>query len=209
MYNSLIIDSLTVANKTIETISNTSEQYNNSIEWMDALKISIPILIAFIAGFVALVQVKLNVISNARIRWNENLRDTLSEYITMASYSVTALRNVNYYKEEYTKAQKNGEKELALKELKERREEWYMNYVNANNKSNILGDKSIMYLNSSEEYHKKIEDAIKEIVEYMDNTEFEKISNRDIQPILENIRDYSKIIFKKEWKKSKKIFNFL
>src|SRR5690606_38489477 len=41
---------------------------------------SITIFIALLAGMVAIYQVKLNVISAARIKWVEDLRETLSLY---------------------------------------------------------------------------------------------------------------------------------
>lgn len=51
---------------------------------------SVTILIALIAGMVALHQVKLNVISAARVKWVEDLRETLSLYISEIEIATNA-----------------------------------------------------------------------------------------------------------------------
>jgi hypothetical protein len=45
----------------------------------------IPIVIAFLAAFVALQQAKMNIIAGSRIRWIENLRIVMAEYVTSIS----------------------------------------------------------------------------------------------------------------------------
>ena len=53
---------------------NNSELLNSIIEN------SITIIIALIAGIIALYQVKSNIVSSTRINWIENLRLSISEY---------------------------------------------------------------------------------------------------------------------------------
>ena len=53
------------------------------------------ILIAFIAGTVALMQVKGNIISRERIKWIEDLRELLSDFVTQLNELKTKLQDLN------------------------------------------------------------------------------------------------------------------
>lgn len=63
---------------------------NNSIENKTFssphnLELTIPIIVAILGGLLAIYQVKMNIIKSARIKWIENLRDTLSHFISATS----------------------------------------------------------------------------------------------------------------------------
>lgn len=69
----------------------------------------IPIVVVFLAGFLALIQVKANVISAARIRWNEELRKSISEYLMNLSYITFQIGDFNKYKRSKNATQKEIE----------------------------------------------------------------------------------------------------
>ncbi len=63
-----------------------------------------------------------------------------------------------------------------------------------------------MYLNSAEDDHKKIENFIDKISDHLHTKRTTEINCDEIEDDLQEIVRISKVIFKKEWDKSKKLF---
>ena len=62
------------------------------------------------------------------------------------------------------------------------------------------------YLNNKEENHNKIETLINNIYDNLHKKNFYRVNIDEVQDDLDEIVKISKLIFKKEWEKSKKIF---
>lgn len=140
------------------------------------------LILAFIAGCVALIQVKSNVIASSRIKWNDELKKTLSEYYT-------EVINTAYYFSSFLETKNNDEHKL---------------YLAALTRYNALGNNIRMQLNSFEDEHRRIELILDKIDKVFDNLDNKMIDISNIENELREIVSLSKIIFKKEWKKAKK-----
>jgi len=155
---------------------------------------AITIFLGLLAGMIALYQVKLNIISNSRIKWIETLRETLSEYIMEISHCNHL--KINLYDEK--SRVKNENKEDAFLD------KYYVPYKNSAMKAEKLNAKLLLYLNSDKKNHKKIENLLMSNARLIADFETD---NRDAMD--KNIMDiilFSKEIFKLEWKKSKRVF---
>jgi hypothetical protein len=161
------------------------------VGWKDLWRNLPTILIALIAGFIALYQMKLNIISSARIRWIEDLRDSLSKLYPAAIDTVVSAENYRNAKASNNQTDFN---------------QYYSEYSVHISNFNILSNKIKMQLNSNEAEHKYIEDLIDKIDFKLDTKNIENITAQDIENDLKLIVSYSKKIFKKEWDKSKRIF---
>lgn len=158
---------------------------------------SITILLALIAGFIALYQVKSNIISSSRIKWIDNLRIAISNYSTEIVNCAYIVINSPLQLDYITDP----------KERESYAEESYNRYINSSNKADIFANQIKLYLNSKEEKHQKIEELINEIGIYIHNQEdVSKIEKEVVYEYVDEIIQLSKIIFKEEWEKSKKIF---
>lgn len=157
----------------------------------DLLKNIITILIALFAGFLALYQMKANVISSSRIRWIEDLRDTLSKMYPVTLLSITYIRNIR-------EAHSAGDKP--------RQDAAYNDYVKHLHEYNALSNKAKMLLNSDETEHKKIEDLLTKIDDNLHKLNIINANDEEIEKDLKAIVGLAKTIFKNEWTKSKRIF---
>ncbi len=154
---------------------------------------AVTIVIALFAGIVALHQVKLNIVSDARIKWIESLRDTLSQYCTeLDKYS---LAKANYFDERKVKSGEDLENALS---------KFYHPYTETANEVLRLQSKLMLYLNSKDQNHKQIEDLLRQnsiILHDLSDCHVEKI-RRNIEQIIR----LGKEIFRLEWRKSKRMF---
>ncbi|WP_313094258.1 hypothetical protein [Empedobacter sp.] len=156
---------------------------------------SIPVLIAIIAWFAALYQVKSNIISNARINWTNNLRDLVSEYIVSSKTTVLLITNIS------KKALRAGEDKIY-----EVIENNYENYLIESNKTEITGNKILLLLNPKYPEHKIIINSINEVYKYLEFEDINDIDKNKIEPFLQDIIDASQRIIDCEWQKSKRLF---
>jgi|GEM_PF-1620934 len=172
----------------VQQVASTGGDKSSILDYI--LKNGITILLALIAGLLALYQVKSNIIATARIKRIDDLRTTLSELYDAAND--TLLYYVN--KEEHEDDPENCDK-------------YYDKYAHNMSRFNILSNKVKMSLDSSKPNHLKLENLISEVDNLLD---FENISNCD-SGILENklkeIVLSSKDIFSEEWNHSKKLFS--
>lgn len=163
----------------------------DNFEWNDFFKNFLTIILALIAGFIALYQMKSNIIASARIHWIEDLRDSLSKLYPAALDTVISATN-------YRNAKISIDKRESDK--------YYKEYCIHISNFNALSNKIIMQLNSNEPEHKILEDIIIIIDSKIDTANIDNITAQDIEGDLKLVVSYSKIIFKKEWDKSKKLF---
>lgn len=153
------------------------------------------IILALIAAIIALYQVKSNIISNARITWIENLRNAITDYTVEVLSYVVIIHNIM----NKAKGKSNDEiKNIVKKE--------YQLCFDSLKKIDILGKKILLYLNSEEKEHKKIETKIKNIRTNLIKDHIQKLGKDKIESDIQEIIETSKCIFKKEWTKSKKLF---
>lgn len=154
---------------------------------------SVTIFIALIAGMVALHQVKLNVISAARIKWIEDLRETLSLYCCEIEIAANAKLDLGDVRQG-----KSG------KELEDVLDKFHNPYVNASKEVQKLQSKIFLYLDSENSQHKKIEELLR-----LNSILLHKAPGDNRDEMRKNIVELTKIakvIFKIEWRKSEVLF---
>jgi len=152
------------------------------------------ILIGLLAGLIALFQVKSNVISSSRITWIENLRLTVSDYCVEVLVHTNVL--VNIFKDS---------KGMSEPEIDELSKMYYSEIVDSRIRMLKLENKLRLYLNSKESDHKDIEDSIYEISKLLDVKMNDQRLNK-IEEEVEKINRRTKVVIKKEWDRSKKLF---
>lgn len=153
----------------------------------------VTIFIALLAGIVALHQVKLNVVSAARIKWIENLRETLSQYCTELEKG--SLIKANYFDERKCKTEP---------ELDSILRKFYDPYKASSSEVFRLQSKIILYLNSKNQKHKEIERLLQQNSHLLHD--FNGCHVVKIRRNTEQIIRISKDIFEIEWEKSRKLF---
>ncbi len=153
---------------------------------------SITILLALFAAFISLWQVKSNTISSARIRWIEDLRETISKLYPVTLDIISS--HQSYF--DYTK---KGDQQKADK--------YFYDYSQNIATFNALSSKAKMQLNSKEPSHKDIEDVLDLIDSKITSENVRDADAKEIENHLKKLVIYSKVIFKTEWDKSKKLFN--
>lgn len=153
----------------------------------------VTILIALLAGIVALHQVKLNVVSAARIKWIEDLRDTLSQYCT--KLDEISLAKANYFDE------RKGKTKPELDSISRK---FYDTYKVSSSEVLRLQSKIMLYLNSKNQQHKEIEEVLYQNSLLLHNTNEYHLGK--IRKNIEKLISISKDMFEIEWEKSKSIF---
>tara|TARA_B100000949_G_C13986060_1_gene327191 strand:+ start:133 stop:609 length:477 start_codon:yes stop_codon:yes gene_type:complete len=148
----------------------------------------ITILIAFIAGIVALYQVKSNVISSARIKWIEDLRLALCEYYD------SALRSTLYLEDGEGFKKLGFSDETTFTRLEEHHSRYHLN-----------SNKIRMLLNPNEKQHADLIEIMDIIDQFYLQENVQQISQEKVEEKLKDIVEISRNIMKTEWDKSKKI----
>ena len=139
---------------------------------------------------IALHQVKLNVISAARVKWVEDLRETLSLYIC----EIEIVTNARLDLMDKRKGKSRKELDYVLNKS-------YNPYLNASKEVKKLQSKILLYLDSENTQHKKIEELL-----HLNSILFHKTPRDNRDEIRRNITEIVKIsksIFKVEWEKFK------
>ena len=149
----------------------------------------IPIFVAFMAGILTLFQIKSNTFSAARIKWTENLRSSISEYIAI-SYTVS------FYLHNTVKADSENATEIGDQNMKMASSE--------TQKLNQVGNRIRLYLNSNEELHKILED----LLDQFEESQYEILRSKsdrteDQLRIEKEIISISKSILKESWEHAK------
>jgi hypothetical protein len=150
------------------------------------LENGITILLALLAASVALYQVKSNVVSAARIKWIEELRQEISELYDSSLSAVLYLSMYNNCDPEDLK--------------------FYHQYDQAHSKFYINANKIRMKLNIKEEDHKRLDDLISELIFMLDSDNIMEQDQVGVEIKLKEMVLISRSIFKQEWDKSKRLF---
>ncbi|NDW19246.1 hypothetical protein D0T53_10010 [Dysgonomonas sp. 216] len=196
MKDTLISDHIVVLKDTIAQVNHSITFNANPDSDNQLITNVITILLALVAALIALYQVKSNVISSARITWIENLRCALSEYSAEVINCAMIITNMR----EKCLGVKKEEIDMII-------DKHYSSYVESANLINRLSCRVLLYLNAKEDKHQQIEKCIDKIEQYLHEKNNLKSDNRAaIEEQLNEIVKLSKLIFKEEWDKSKKIF---
>lgn len=162
--------------------------------YSDLVSNIVTIIIGLVAGFIALYQVKSNIISTARIKWIEGLREALSAFNAEVINCSTTIENIHHLQ------MKDNAYDLA-------NSAFYSEYVRSSTELTKLASRIFLFLNSNEESHKAVENLVTEITDFFDEeTAFVNFDGNPLIGLTKQITERSKLIFKVEWKKSKKIF---
>lgn len=183
----------------------------NSVEMMNFIceidwKVVTNIIIALIAGTVALLQVKGNIISSARIKWIEDLRETISSYITGIVPSMLYLENMKL------KREKLVEDGIDPTENDDFKENYYKPYTEHVKKQEKLQYKIILYLNTKNKDQNQLESIFAKInnllAKNLNNSHgmSEEQFQNTVDELTLQLINFSRDIFNKEYKKSKRIW---
>lgn len=151
------------------------------------------ILLALLAGLIALYQVKSNTIANSRISWIENLRISISDYCVETLDSITLLKNAIHQR------QRLDSSHQAFITA-------YNNYFECSSKAEKLAYKCKLLLNSKEETHNQILELIEKNQLLLDVKDVDLIEIDLVRKDIDEIIVLAKLVFKEEWGKSKRIF---
>ncbi|HRP92575.1 MAG: hypothetical protein IT276_01770 [Ignavibacteriaceae bacterium] len=183
-----IQQSITIPDTCNHSLNAVNEKPENPLRWID---ITIPIIVVILGGFLAIYQVKMNIIKSARITWIENLRDTLSQYISATSNVEQILDLMRADVNSGTDPDasfKNHSKSL----------------ISSSNESMRYATKVKLYLNIKEDKHKALADKIDEFIDNCVNTfdkrgdERTKAKNA-IKSNIQSIVRLAQYILKNEW----------
>ncbi len=164
---------------------------------------SLTILIALIAAFIALYQVKANIISSARMNWIEKLRTLISSFCVESTNCGLIMSNIGDF---VTLHIKDKKKENLEDEVRNIILKHYPDYFNACTKVDNLCYEILLFLNSNDERHKEVETLIIDVCTSLRNPNFLEVDRTELTTQINKIVTYSKVIFKNEWKKSKRLF---
>lgn len=151
----------------------------------------VTILIALIAGLIALHQVKLNIISSARIKWIEDLREILSLYSS-------ELENCSLAKLDFEDELKNKGTTESV------REKYFQPYTISSKEVLKLQSKAFLYLNIKDPKQKEIEQLMRK-----NSFLLHEMHRNHRDEIFENIQkiiNLAKEVFEVELEKSKSLF---
>ena len=151
--------------------------------------------LGLLAGLIALYQVKSNVISSSRIKWIEDLRLYLSEYCVGILDTATIIQNI-------IDSCKEKSEEEGLKIV----ERDYHMYFKSRSETDKLCKKIILHLNTGDKNQDKIEKIIKETSFHINKKSIIAYDTGKLENKVDEIIKVAKVIFRDEWKKSKKIF---
>jgi len=161
----------------------------------------VPILVAFLAGLLALLQVKANIISTARIEWTQSLRGNLSCFLSEAKILNVNLKIV-------IKLLENDEKKRAQK--------FYEENLENLKKTHEYGTQIKLFLNNEDEKeHQELQDLVKEYLQNIniDSQDFEYEKINTLEVLQDQIIENSQKILKQAWEdaktfKARDIFKF-
>lgn len=156
----------------------------------------ITVLLALLAAFVALQQVKSNVISSSRIKWIEEFKNDISEY-------TTAVRQLIHNYGLHIKY-RNENEDPKIKNYK-----YYDEYIKYHYKASIHESNLRMNLNLDEQKYKEIKITLNKITVCIDDLDPKLDIDehyRETALLLNQLRHQSQIALKIEWEKSQKMF---
>lgn len=178
---------------------------NGDSEWLKYLvPLIVPLIVAGLAGGFALLQVKTNIVSASRIKWIDDLRETLSEYLTELT------KGLFYYRNHAVDMNNKGQT------TNSEQNENYHKYTDSINIAHRLTLKIILFLDSKNNpLHRSLENEISDVntlvVTLMekDSPSVNEITqcSQDVNNKVSNILDASREIIAEEMKKTRRLFS--
>lgn len=165
----------------------------------------LPLLVATLAGFFALFQIRANNITNARIKWLENLKQVLTDFITEST--------IFQLKEGISKGIEQSNQNDKLPESTK----LYLNKINESTiehlkiiecKYNLI----ILNLNPKEKSHQKLENLLEQYMDMFNQIPAQKTLNnynilmRKMSSHSDTIILLVRYVMKLEWEKTKRSY---
>jgi hypothetical protein len=189
------IDSLQLLNDTIVKMGNDIHITLQQTPDSTLSPTTISIIAILITGVIALYQVKMNIITKARVEWIESLRETLCEYFKEASTTMIILKDML------------GDSDCKnARGIEDILTEDYPKFRDANLKIMKLASKIRLYLNNKEEKHIEIENTINKIDIYLNNSNIRELKYNILKADIDHIILLSREIINEEWAKTKNLF---
>lgn len=189
--NTIVTKYVCECNSARKAEENEPSLLRKSIEKL--IENSFSIAAVLLAGLLALYQVKSNTIASSRINWNDSLKKSLSQYYTETL-------NTAFYRNEFIETNTKAKGSETIKN------EIYRKYLESLSQYNALSNILRMQLNSNESEHNRIEIILDKIDRIIDGEPEKLIDLNSLELDLREIVALSKIIFKREWEKSKSMF---
>lgn len=155
----------------------------------------VTILLALIAGSIALYQVKLNAISNARLKRLESTQDDVSKFIVAAS-KLFAIRDNTGKK---IQDLKEGEKEALINES-------YQDFFKLAAEVGAYASRIRISLNLDKETENELNTLINKIQNGLTNVAQLNLNAREFESDLENLITLTRKYIKGEWDKTEGFF---
>lgn len=158
---------------------------------LSVLKAMFAVFLALLGGLVALLQVKANVISEARIKWVEEFKRNVAEYISSVNELVFHFKNYETTEDSII------------------RREYYDKYSQTIHKVQTLVKQIEMNLNRSEPLYEEIFQVLSRIENLIVHNNLSQIGELKNYPLLHkefsNLTSATQKAMKVEWNKSKKL----
>ena len=176
--------------------------YSND-QSLDLLKYTVPICLALLAAVVTLLQVKTNIVSASKVRWIDEFRNILSEYVSEIA------KGLESYDGHFVDMHKAG------KESNSEQNENFKKYIESINIVTRLNFKLGLLLNSQNSIHVRLEKELKEVQDIINEmaTKLPKPKREDVQECMRNffvktpiITKIAKEIIESETKETRKLF---
>lgn len=190
-----------------ETIKDKPKQKEENHYFIDFIKEILPnlftVVITTIGAIFALIQVKLNAITTARIAWIESLRENLSSFIREINYISSVINKMN--DDIKQKEEREGKSSDNTKIL----EKAYEDIMDRARDAEKYSVQIRLYLNTDELNHRNLIELLDKFADESWSEDIKK--SQDLtRKLEEEILSASRKIFKEEWEKVKKfrLFNF-
>lgn len=172
----------------IDQVIDKISAVNKEIKQQNLFSIIIPIIVVVIAGLLALCQVKANIISSARIEWTQNLRKTLSLFLS-------EVMNINLHLREMASSYDSSNKD-------EFREKYIKQYDNFKKVNEYACQIKLFLNNQKEKDHRDLQVYIEKYVDKA--TKDKEFDDIDYLDDMQNIIiETSQKILKQAWEDAK------
>lgn len=174
--------------KKLEVLHTDLKKIDKHVHSKSNFKDYLPILVALLAGLLALFQVKANIISSARIEWTQNLRKVVSQYLSEIIF-------LNYNLREVLKLYNENKKQEA-KNL-------YDKQADSVKKVNEYGNQVKLFLNNKKETeHFELQKSIEKYYEKATHGKYSKEID-ELDKMEKQIISKSQEILKQSWEDAK------
>jgi len=164
---------------------------SNSTIFFTILAWSIPVIVAGIAGWVNLKQVRLNVITSARIKWCDEMRESIGHVYSSADGTINEYKSFLHYKMRAVSKSKN------IDHYVERQKYHYNRYSDEFRKFNVFRCKVITGLTVNNSLHKTLCDEINKLDKAV--ADAENFNPQNLGVMLENVLTAARLVMRDDW----------